>query len=183
MELECSLPSSQQPATCPYPELERSSHAPHYTSWRSILILSSHQRQGLLSLRFPHQKPVCTSPIPIRATCPTHLVLLDLITLTKYGEEYRSLCSTLCSFLHSPVISPILGPNILLSTLFSSAPYSQTSSANIPPKCERPSFKFTKNRYNYSFVYLYLFYFWIANRKRKDSAPNNSRNSLTSICS
>jgi hypothetical protein len=27
-----------------------------------------------LSLRFPHQNPVYTSPLPIRATCPAHLI-------------------------------------------------------------------------------------------------------------
>jgi hypothetical protein len=27
----------------------------------------------------------------IHATCPTHLILLDLITRTILGEEYRSL--------------------------------------------------------------------------------------------
>jgi hypothetical protein len=36
------------------------------TSWRSILILSSHLVLGLpmssLSVRSPHQSPVCTSP-------------------------------------------------------------------------------------------------------------------------
>jgi hypothetical protein len=55
---------------------------------------------------------------PIRTTCPAHL-LLDFITRTILGEEYRSLSSSLCSFLLSPVTSSLLGPNILLSTLFS----------------------------------------------------------------
>jgi hypothetical protein len=70
-------------------------------------------------LRFQHQNPVCTFRLPIRATCPTHLILLDFITRTIYTEQYRSLSSSLCSFLHSPVTSSLLGPNILLSTLFS----------------------------------------------------------------
>ena len=49
MEPEGSLPHSQVPATCSYPEAARSSPYPqHTTSWRSILILSSHLRlQGL----------------------------------------------------------------------------------------------------------------------------------------
>ena len=41
---------------------------PHLTSWRSILILSTHLRLGLpqwsLSLRFPHQDPTYPSPHP-----------------------------------------------------------------------------------------------------------------------
>jgi hypothetical protein len=46
--------------------------SPHPTSWRSILILSSHLHlslhRGSLSLRFPHQNPAHASPHPIRAT-------------------------------------------------------------------------------------------------------------------
>jgi len=34
------------------------------TSWRSILILSSHLRLGLPNGLFPHQNPVHTSPLP-----------------------------------------------------------------------------------------------------------------------
>jgi hypothetical protein len=33
------------------------------------------------------------------ATCPTHLILLDLISQKIFGEEYRSLSSPLCSLL------------------------------------------------------------------------------------
>jgi hypothetical protein len=47
MEPEGSLPYSQVPATCPYPEPTPS------TSWRSILILSSNLRLGLPNGLFP----------------------------------------------------------------------------------------------------------------------------------
>jgi hypothetical protein len=49
MEPKGSLPHSQAPATCPYPAPDKSSPCPHFTSWRSILILSSHIRLGLPS--------------------------------------------------------------------------------------------------------------------------------------
>jgi hypothetical protein len=56
---------------------------------------------------------------PMRATCPTHLILLALITLTILSEEYKPCSSSLCNFLQPPVILSLLGPNILLNTLFS----------------------------------------------------------------
>ena len=58
---------------------------------------------------------------PSCATCPAHLILLNLITRTKLGEEYRLLNSSLCSFLHSLVTSSLLDPNVFLSTQFSNA--------------------------------------------------------------
>ena len=97
--------------------------SPLPASWRPILIFSSHLcmdlPSGLIPSGFPTKNPVHTSPLPIRATCPAHLILIDLLTRTILGEQYKLLSRLLCSFLHSPVTSSLLGPNIHLSTLFS----------------------------------------------------------------
>ena len=116
-------------------------HAPHPTSLRSILILSSHLGLGLPSGLFPSgfstKTPYTPLTTPIRATCPAHLALLDLITRTILGEQHRSLSSSLCSFLHSPVTSFLLGSNILLNTLFSNT-LNLCSSLNVSDRVSHP---------------------------------------------
>ena len=102
------------------------------------------------SLRFPHQNPVCTSPLPIHAACPVHPILLDFITWIILGEEYRSLSFLLCSFLHSLVTSSLLGPNIHLSTLFSDT-LSLRSSLNVK---DQVSYPYKTTGKNYSSVYI-----------------------------
>ena len=81
---------------------------PHSKSWRSILILSTHLRLGLPSGLFPSSFPNKTlyTPLssPIRVTCPAQLILLDFITRTILGEEYKSFSSSLCKLMQYKIL-------------------------------------------------------------------------------
>ena len=81
--------------------------------WRPSLILCFPQRLGHPSGLFPSGFPTKTQYTPIlssiRAICSAHLILLDLITRTIFGEEHRSLSSSLCSIFNSPVTASLLG--------------------------------------------------------------------------
>ena len=120
-----------------------------------------------LSPRFLHQNLVYTIPFPMRAACPTHLIHLDFITRTIFGEQYRSLSSSLCSFLHSPVTSSLLGPNILLNTLFSNT-LSLRFSHNVS---DQVSYPYTTTG-KIIFLYISIFQFADSKLKTKDSATN-----------
>ena len=99
MEPEGSLPLSQEPATCPYSEPEKSSPCNHPTSWRSIVTLSSHLCPGLpsgvLSSAFPTKTLYTPLLSPTRVTCSSHFIILDLITRITFGEEYMQVTKLL----------------------------------------------------------------------------------------
>ena len=69
----------------------------------NIVPSTSGSSKWSLSLKFPHQNPVRASSLPIRATCPTHLILLGLITRMIFGERYISLSSS-SYFCSSPLL-------------------------------------------------------------------------------
>jgi uncharacterized membrane protein len=104
-------------------------------------MLSSHLRVGLPSGLLLSGLPtkILYAPLtsPMRATCPAHLILLALITLTILGEEYKPCSSSLCGFLQPPVTSSLIGPNILLSTLFSNT-LNLCSSLNVRDQVSHP---------------------------------------------
>ena len=113
-------------------------------------------------------KTLCTPLLfPIRATCPTHLILLHLTHQVMFSEQYRPLSSSLCSYLQSPVTSSLLGPNILLSTLFSNT-LGRRYSFNVSDQVSHP-YKTTGK-----IIVMYILIFKLHNEELRDlySLPN-----------
>ena len=112
MEPRGLLLCSQEQATCPYPEPDKSSPS-HFLKIHFTITLSSTPR----SSKWPPFSGFSTKTLYapflslICATCSAHLIFLYLITQIIYGEEYRA-SSPRYSLLHSPVISSLWGLNI-----------------------------------------------------------------------
>jgi hypothetical protein len=135
MEPKGSLSSSQELSTCTYPEPDQSSPTHPVLSLTTHLWL--HFPGGFFPSGFPTSNLYIFLFSPIHATCPTHLITLNLIILIILHKEYKSRSSSLCSFLHRPITSSLFGPNILLSTLFSNS-LSLRSSLNVRDQVSHP---------------------------------------------
>jgi hypothetical protein len=120
----------------------------------SVLPPTSGSSKWSLSIRIFYQTPVCSSPLPIRATCSAHLILPDLITQIIFGEQYRSLSSSLCSCLLSPVTSSHLRPKYSHHLIL------KHPQLTFLTQCERPSLTpIQNNKQNCSPLYLDLYIF------------------------
>ena len=123
---------------------------PHPTSWRSILILSTHLRLGLLSglFLFPTKTLYTPLSLPISSTCPAHLILLDFITRTILGEMYKSFSSSMQS---PPFPRYLVPPRSKYSPQHHVLKHPQLP---FLPQCQRPGFTpIQNNRQNYSSIY------------------------------
>jgi hypothetical protein len=88
MWLGSPFPCSQVPATGSISWARCIHSTPsHPFSLRSILILSSHLRLCLPNSLFLQ---VFQPILPIRALCPAHLIVLDLITVAKYFKHSKA---------------------------------------------------------------------------------------------
>ena len=74
---------SSELATCPYPEPDLVHALPAYffkMHFNIIIPSMPKSSQWSLSLWWPHQNPVCNTPLPHTCHIPVHLILFDLFT-------------------------------------------------------------------------------------------------------
>jgi len=129
---------------------------PHYTSWRSILILSSHLHLGLPSGLFPSGLPtkILYTPLfsPIRVTCASHLILLDFITRNNIGWGVQIIKPLMTWFHPLPYYFIPLRPKYSFQH-----PVLKHIHPTFLPQWKRPGFTPIQNkRQNYNSVYLKL---------------------------
>jgi hypothetical protein len=143
--------------------------------WRSTLIIFSHLRLriaiGFSPSGHPSQNPVCYASLlsPILATCPAHIILLDLVSWKIFGE-YRSWSSSLCNLLHFPRPSE--------AHISSSEPYFRTPSAYVPFSIWQTRFHTRKKQVAKLFFWIHILNFIFFNSKL-NSCPIQLLNLLT----
>ena len=129
--------------------------APRNTSWRTILILSSHPSLGLPSGLFTSSFPTKSLYTLLLATYVLHAPPISLFFYhpknTAWGVEIIKLLILKCSPLL--VTSSLLGPDILLSTLFSDT-LSIRYSLNVR---DQFSHRYRKDKITVLYVLIFIF--------------------------
>ena len=106
-------------------------HAPHSTSWRSILILSSHLRLGFPSGILPSAFSTKTLYTPFLSPMCATFPSTSLFSI--WSPKWYLVRSWDHEALHYLVFSIPMLPHPSWAQIFSSATYSQTLAAYVPP--------------------------------------------------
>jgi hypothetical protein len=96
----------------------------YHISLRATLILLSYLSQdlpdGCISFTFYNQNIVYIFHRS-RATCPAHIIILDMINLIISGEAYKLWSYSFCRLVYRSATASFLSPNIHLSIFFANA--------------------------------------------------------------
>jgi hypothetical protein len=150
VELEGSLPYSQEPANDPYSEPDERSQHSHPISLRFILIICSLLLLFVSSGHFPSSSPTKTLQAPLSHArymlYPLSHPWLDLSNNIWRGLQLWS--SSLRSFLQPPIISTFVVSNIPLYTMF------PNTRSLVLPLMWAPSFKPMQIYRTITFLYI-----------------------------
>jgi len=154
---------------------------PHPTSWRSIVILSTHLHlglpSGLLPSGFPTNALYTQSPQPY-APHAQPVSIISILSPAQYWVKTTDHLAPRCAISSIPRYLSLIGRNILLKTMFSTT-LSFLYSLKVNNEVKYPY----KTTGKIIILYILIFKFFDSILEDENSAPNYRKFVLTSICS